>query len=146
MLFQIIVNIMINKLFKPTKFKLILFVVIFVILYIILFTLPFTIPAKVQCFVAPCPQAITTTFIYILFPSLIAGGSFLPIVILLVLSYIIASLITYKRERKNRRGIATEYLIWLSIALAVLVILMISIFILKGEGVLLIEKIKDLFR
>ena len=49
----------------------------------------------------------------------------------------------YKRGKK---GIATEYLIWLLISLAVLVVLMITIFIIKGEGVSLIEKIKALFR
>ena len=48
--------------------------------------------------------------------------------------------------RNGKRGIVTEYLPWLLIALAVLVILMISIFILRGQGILLIDKIKALFR
>ncbi|HIG94768.1 MAG: hypothetical protein QT05_C0034G0030 [archaeon GW2011_AR13] len=44
-----------------------------------------------------------------------------------------------------KRGIATEYLPWVLIALAVLAIVMISIFVLKGKGIILIDKIKDLF-
>ncbi len=50
----------------------------------------------------------------------------------------------YKKMKK--RGIITEYLPWLLIGLAVLVILMITIFLLKAEGTSLIDKIKDLFR
>lgn len=46
----------------------------------------------------------------------------------------------------NKKGVVTEYLPWILIAIAVLAIVMITIFILKGEGVSLIEKIKDLFR
>jgi hypothetical protein len=46
---------------------------------------------------------------------------------------------------KNRRGIITEYLPWLLIALIALGILMIYIFILKGEGISLIDKIKNIF-
>ncbi|MBI4116384.1 hypothetical protein HY449_01430 [Candidatus Pacearchaeota archaeon] len=46
---------------------------------------------------------------------------------------------------KNRRGIASEFLPWLIIAIAVLAIVLISIFLLKGKGISLIEQIKNLF-
>ena len=49
----------------------------------------------------------------------------------------------YKRGKK---GIIADYLPWLLIALAVLVILMITIFILRGQGMSLIDRIKDIFR
>lgn len=45
-------------------------------------------------------------------------------------------------EHKN--GIVADYLPWLLIAIAILVILMISIFILRGQGVSLVDKIKNL--
>jgi len=45
---------------------------------------------------------------------------------------------------KNRKAIISEYLPWLLIAIAVLAILMITIFLLKGQGVSLIDKIKEL--
>jgi hypothetical protein len=48
--------------------------------------------------------------------------------------------------KKNKRGIITEYLPWLLIALAVLAIVIILIFTLKGQGVSLIDKIKDILR
>ena len=44
----------------------------------------------------------------------------------------------------HKNGIVADYLPWILIAIAVLVILMISIFILKGQGVSLIDKIKNL--
>lgn len=44
----------------------------------------------------------------------------------------------------KKRGIISEYLPWLLIAIAVLTILMITIFLLSGKGVLLIDKIKNL--
>ena len=47
---------------------------------------------------------------------------------------------------KNRKGIATEALPWIIISIAILAILMISIFILKGKGVSLIDKFKGIFR
>ncbi len=47
--------------------------------------------------------------------------------------------------KKNCRGIISEYLPWLLIALAVLAILMITIFILRGQGISLIDKVKNLF-
>lgn len=45
----------------------------------------------------------------------------------------------------KKRGIVSEYLPWILIAIAVLAILMITMFVLKGEGISLIEKIKNLF-
>jgi len=46
----------------------------------------------------------------------------------------------------RKRGLVTEYLPWLLISLAVLAVLMITIFFLKQEGTSLIDKIKDLFK
>lgn len=46
----------------------------------------------------------------------------------------------------NKRGIVSEYLPWLLIALAVLTILTITTILLKEKGVLLIDQIKDIFR
>jgi len=47
---------------------------------------------------------------------------------------------------KGKRGIVSEYLPEILIAVAILVILMIFIFVLRGEGVSLIDKIKNIFR
>ncbi len=47
-------------------------------------------------------------------------------------------------RKRNKRGIVSEFLPWLLIAIAVLVILMITIFILKGQGISLIDKIKGI--
>jgi len=49
-------------------------------------------------------------------------------------------------NRRGKKGIITEYLPWLLIALAVLAILMIVIFTLKGQGTSLIDKLKGLLR
>jgi hypothetical protein len=46
----------------------------------------------------------------------------------------------------NKRGIISDYLPWLLIALAVLAIVMIAVFYMKGQGVSLIDQIKNLFR
>jgi hypothetical protein len=43
-----------------------------------------------------------------------------------------------------KRGIVSEFLPWLLIAIAVLVILMITIFILKGTGFSLVDKVKSI--
>ena len=48
-------------------------------------------------------------------------------------------------EKRGKKGIVADYLPWILIAVAILVILMISIFILRGQGVSLIDKIKDIF-
>lgn len=46
---------------------------------------------------------------------------------------------------KGKGGIVSDYLPWLLIAIAVLVILMISIFVLRGQGISLIDKLKNIF-
>ena len=52
---------------------------------------------------------------------------------------------SYNFSAKNSKAIVADYLPWLLIAVAVLVILMISIFILRGQGISLIDKLKNLF-
>ncbi len=47
--------------------------------------------------------------------------------------------------RKIKKGVVSEYLPWLLIAIAVLAIVMITLFLLKDRGFSLIDKIKDLF-
>jgi Na+/melibiose symporter-like transporter len=50
------------------------------------------------------------------------------------------------KERKgNKRGIVSEYLPWILIAIAILAIVLIAVFLLREEGATLIEKIKNLF-
>lgn len=44
----------------------------------------------------------------------------------------------------EKRGIVADYLPWILIAVAVLVILMLSLFVLKGAGSSLIDKLKGL--
>ena len=46
----------------------------------------------------------------------------------------------------NKKAVVSDYLPWLLIAIAVLVILMITIFLLKGKGFTLIDQIKNIFR
>jgi len=46
----------------------------------------------------------------------------------------------------EKRGIVSEYLPWLLIAIAVLVLMMLSIFFLKEHLVGLVDKIKGFFR
>jgi hypothetical protein len=46
----------------------------------------------------------------------------------------------------NKRGIIADYLPWILIALAVLVILSITIFILREKGFSALDLIKDIFR
>jgi hypothetical protein len=45
-----------------------------------------------------------------------------------------------------KRGIISDYLPWILIAVAVLVILMITIFLLREKGVSVIDQLKNLFR
>ena len=45
-----------------------------------------------------------------------------------------------------KRGIVSEFLPWILIAVAVLAILMITIFVLKGQGFSLIDKLKGITR
>jgi len=46
----------------------------------------------------------------------------------------------------KKRGIVTEYIPWLLIALAVLAIMVITIFVLKEKGISIIDSIKNLFK
>ena len=46
----------------------------------------------------------------------------------------------------DKRGIASEYLPWILIAVAVLVILMITVFVLKEKGVSVLDSFANLFR
>jgi len=46
----------------------------------------------------------------------------------------------------NKKGIVSEYLPWILIALAILVILVISIWVMKEKGVSVLESLKGLFR
>ena len=48
--------------------------------------------------------------------------------------------------KRGKKGIVTEYLPWIILAVAVLVIIMIVIFSLRGQGESLIDQIKNLFR
>lgn len=52
----------------------------------------------------------------------------------------------FYKIKKECYGIVTEYLPWLLIAVIVLVILFIGIFVMKGEGESLIDKIKNIFK
>lgn len=47
---------------------------------------------------------------------------------------------------KDIKGMITEYLPWLIIGLAILVIIFISILLLKDKGTSIIDYVKDLFR
>lgn len=50
------------------------------------------------------------------------------------------------KKRRNSKGIISEYLPWLLISIAVLVILMLAIFMLKDKGIVIIDKLQGLFR
>jgi hypothetical protein len=49
-------------------------------------------------------------------------------------------------KRFNKKGIVSEYLPWILIAVAVLVVLMIAIFVLKGKGISILDQFKNIFR
>lgn len=49
-------------------------------------------------------------------------------------------------SQKNCKGIISEYLPWLLLAIATLAVVMIIIFALKNQGNSLIDQIKNLFR
>ena len=51
-----------------------------------------------------------------------------------------------KRFFRGKLGIVSEYLPWIIIAVAVLVIMMIAIFFLEGKGVSVLDSLKGLFR
>jgi hypothetical protein len=46
----------------------------------------------------------------------------------------------------RKRGVVSDYLPWLLIAIAVLALLTVTIFLLKEKGFSLIDLIKDLFK
>lgn len=46
----------------------------------------------------------------------------------------------------DRKGIASEALPWILISIAILVILMLTIFVLKDKGFVLIDQLKGIFR
>ena len=48
-------------------------------------------------------------------------------------------------KRGCRKGIVSEYLPWIIIAIAVLVVLLVAAFFLRGQGINLIDKIKGIF-
>lgn len=45
----------------------------------------------------------------------------------------------------EKRGIVSEYLPWILIAIAVLMIVLVAVFMFKEQGITLITKIKNLF-
>ena len=45
----------------------------------------------------------------------------------------------------NKRGVISDYLPWVLIALAVLAILVLSALLMKDKGFAFIDKIKDIF-
>lgn len=53
--------------------------------------------------------------------------------------------ISYVFDMKSKRGIVAEYIPWLIIALAILVIISVALFLMRGQGESFIDKIKDLF-
>lgn len=46
----------------------------------------------------------------------------------------------------KKRGIVSEYLPWLIIAIVVIAIVTIAIFVMKGKGISFIDQIKNLFK
>ena len=46
----------------------------------------------------------------------------------------------------KKKGVISEYLPWILIALAVLAVLMITIFVLKGKGIAVLDNFGNLFR
>lgn len=47
---------------------------------------------------------------------------------------------------RHKKGAVADYLPWVLIAVAVLAIVLITIFVLREEGVSLIDQLKDLFK
>lgn len=45
-----------------------------------------------------------------------------------------------------KKGMSSEYIIWIAIAVAVLVIVLLGIFVLKDKGLGALDAIKNLFR
>ena len=46
----------------------------------------------------------------------------------------------------KKKGVISDYLPWLLIGIAVLAIVMITIFLLKDQGISALDKIKNLFK
>lgn len=51
-----------------------------------------------------------------------------------------------KKKWFNKKGIVSEALPWILISIAILVILMLSIFVFREKGITLIDKLKGVFR
>ncbi|MDA3836945.1 MAG: hypothetical protein PF542_04950 [Nanoarchaeota archaeon] len=51
-----------------------------------------------------------------------------------------------RRRLPNKKGIVSEALPWIIIAIAIMVILMFGIFIFRQKGVTVIDGVKDLFK
>jgi hypothetical protein len=49
-------------------------------------------------------------------------------------------------KKRNKGGVISEYLPWLLIAIILLVIILISIFLLKGKGFEFIDQIRNIFK
>jgi len=49
-------------------------------------------------------------------------------------------------KKRGRKGEISEYLPWIIIAVILLVIVLLSIFLLKGKGIEFIDKIKNIFK
>ena len=49
-------------------------------------------------------------------------------------------------KRLAKKGLVSEYLPWILIALAVLVVLMVAIFVLKGKGISVLDSLKNIFK
>ena len=47
--------------------------------------------------------------------------------------------------QKNHKGIISDYLPWLLIAVAILAVVMVAVFVLKDKGISLVDAIKNLF-
>lgn len=50
------------------------------------------------------------------------------------------------KSKKNIKGVATEYLPWLIIAIIVLVIVFLAILSFKDKGIGIVDQIKNIFR
>jgi hypothetical protein len=50
-----------------------------------------------------------------------------------------------KKEVKNKRGVVSDYLPWLLIAIAILAVFSISALLLKDKGIEFIDKILSVF-
>jgi hypothetical protein len=46
----------------------------------------------------------------------------------------------------EKKGIISEYLPWIIIGISVLVIVLVAVFLLRSNGITLIDNIKNLFR